>query len=98
MYADEISPEHTLSKNDDRKIWAMYWSVQHFGQGALGTEEPCSTLAIVRLTELENSWRIVALARRLARHVHVICVGVGVFILRSTSVIFIGDEPALAVM
>ena len=54
VYADGVSPEDTLSKNDKRKFWAIYWSFHQFGQEALGTEEPWSTLAIVRLTELSK--------------------------------------------
>ena len=54
VYADGVSPEDTLSKNDKRKFWVIYWSFQQFGQEALGTEEPWFTLAIVRLTELSK--------------------------------------------
>ena len=52
VYADGVSPEDTLSNNDNRKSWAIYVSFHQFGQEALGTEEPWSTLASVRLTEL----------------------------------------------
>ena len=54
VYADGVSPEDTLSKNDKRKFWAIYWSFQQFGHEALGTEEPWFTLAIVRETELSK--------------------------------------------
>ena len=54
VYADGVSPEDTLSKNDKRKLWAIYLCFHQFGQVALGTEEPWSTLAIVRLTELSK--------------------------------------------
>ena len=54
VYADGVSPEDTLSKNDKRKFWVIYWSFQQFGHEALGTEEPWFTLAIVRLTELSK--------------------------------------------
>lgn len=39
LYADGASPADTLSKNDQRKFWAVYWSIEEFGQAALGTEE-----------------------------------------------------------
>ena len=112
VYADGVSPEDTLSKNDKRKLWAISWPFHQFGQEALGTEEPWSTLAIVRLTELSKldgglSHLLGALLDTYMFNpegVHVSLRGValamasGVFILRSTSVIFIGDEPALADM
>ena len=31
VYADGVSPEDTLSKNDKRKCWAIYWSFHQFG-------------------------------------------------------------------
>ena len=112
VYADGVSPEDTLSKNDKRKFWAIYWSFQQFGQEALGTEEPWFTLAIVRLTELSKldgglSHLLGALLDTYmfnTEGVHFSLSGValalasGVVILRSTSVIFLGDEPALADM
>ena len=39
LYADGVSPADTLSKNDQRKFWAIYWSFAEFGQAALGSEE-----------------------------------------------------------
>ena len=39
LYADGVSPADTLSKNDQRKFHAIYWSFTEFGQAALGFEE-----------------------------------------------------------
>ena len=112
VYADGISPEDTLSKNDKRKFWAIYWSFQQFGQEALGTEEPWFTLAVVRLTELSKldgglSHLLGALLDTyifnpegvdFSRSGVALALASGVSILRSTSVLFLGDEPALADM
>ena len=54
VYADGISPQDTLSKNDQRKFYAIYSSLKQFGEEALGTEEPWFTLSIARLTELQK--------------------------------------------
>ena len=54
VYADGIPPGDALSKHDKRKCWAICLSFQQFGQEPLGTEEPWCTLAIVRVTGLEN--------------------------------------------
>ena len=45
LYADGASPADTLSKNDQRKFWSVYWSIEEFGQAALGTEEVCERRA-----------------------------------------------------
>ena len=39
LYADGVSPADGLSKNDQRKFQAVYWSFREFGHAALGTEE-----------------------------------------------------------
>ena len=112
VYADGTSPEDALSKHDKRQFWAIYWSFRQFGQEALGTEEPWSTLAIVRLAELEKldgglSHLLGALLDAYVFNPEgvnfslggvALALASGVFILRSTSVIFLGDEPALADM
>ena len=40
VHADGVSPEYALSKNDKRRLLAIYGSFHQFGQEALGTEEP----------------------------------------------------------
>ena len=112
VYADGVSPADTLSKNDQRKFYAIYWSFRQLGQEALGTEEPWFTLAIVRLTELAKldgglSHLLGVLLDTYIFNpegVHFSLSGVavalasGVVVLRATFAIFIGDEPALADM
>ena len=112
VYADGVSPADTLSKNDQRTFYAIYWSFAQLGHEALGTEEPWFTLAVVRLTELEKldgglSHLLGVLLDRYMfnpQGVHVALSGValalasGVFVLRVASVLFVGDEPALADM
>ena len=108
VYADGVSPEDTLSKNDKRKFWAIYWSFHQFGQEALGTEEPWFTLAIVRLTELSkldgglphlfgallDTYMFNPEGVNCSSSGVALAMASGVVILRSTSVIFIGDGPA----
>ena len=52
LYTDGVSPQDGLSKNDQRKFTAIYWSFAEFGQGALSTEEVWFCLAVVRNTVL----------------------------------------------
>ena len=112
VYADGVPPEDTLSKNDKRKFWAIYWSFQQFGHEALGTEEPWFTLAIVRETELSkldgglshflgallDTYMFNPEGVNFSSSGVALALASGVVILRSTSVIFLGDEPALADM
>ena len=55
LYADGVSPADTMSKNDQRTFYAVYWSFQDFGPAALATEEVWFTLAVMRTTLLEKS-------------------------------------------
>ena len=54
LYADGVSPADTMSKNDQRTFYAVYWSFQEFGPAALATEEVWFTLAVMRTTLLEQ--------------------------------------------
>ena len=38
-YTDEIVPGRELIKNNDKKIWILYWSFLDFGPAALSNED-----------------------------------------------------------
>ena len=110
LYADGVSPADTLSKNDQRKFYAIYWSLKEFGQAALGTEEVWFTLAVVRTTQLDKlPGGLNALLGILfdkcffnpAEGLDFSSSGIllpligGSFLLRCILKVFIGDEPAL---
>lgn len=54
LYGDGVSPQDGLSMHDERKFYAIYWSLQEFGQRALATEQCWFTLFTLRNTELEQ--------------------------------------------
>ena len=54
LYTDGVSPQDTLSKNDQRKFTAIYWSFAEFWQCAFATKEVWFCLAVVRTTLLAD--------------------------------------------
>ena len=43
MYTDEITPGNQLGNRNQRKIWAIYWSVLEFGPAVLSDEDTVYT-------------------------------------------------------
>jgi hypothetical protein len=54
IYADGISPSDGLTKHDQRKAYAIYWSFFEWGPIRLSVEECWMVVAVIRVKELNH--------------------------------------------